>query len=139
MALASACGRRVTTIKHTHHEGPFIPRGGDSGRLLRAGAIESILASRSGAILESCGTAASWHAPEDLLALVPPPTDLVLMEGFRSWRAARRIAVVRAPDGELPADCVAVVSNESLPTALPRFTFAQLAELLSFLDTIGRE
>lgn len=141
IVLARSMNRNVATIKHTHHPGPFTPGRGDSGRFLQAGAKESILASDGVALIESSGRTTPWRDADDLFTRLPADTDLVLVEGFRSWTGIPRIGVHRgpAPEADLPKDCVAIVSDEeSVIAGVPHFRFAQLPDLLLFLDTIGR-
>lgn len=141
IVLASALERRVGTIKHTHHTGPFIPGAGDSGRFLRAGAIESILAAKGVALVESTGDTISWQAPEQLLERMPAEVDLLVIEGFREWRGVARIGVHRGPAAstDLPRDIVALVSDgQAAAPGISHFSFSELPDILRFLDTIGR-
>lgn len=138
----SASGVRVTVLKHTHHAAPFTTGEGDTGRLFRSGAVEALLVSDNLALLESDGSQHEWRSVEELRRLIPP-SDLILVEGFRSLERLARIAVVREESHlrDVPAGCIAVVSDLAAAEAwgIPRFRFAALSELAAFVlaaDTI---
>ena len=139
IVLATALGRRVAVIKHTHHEGPFIRGGGDSGRLLRAGAVESILATEGSAMLEAGGGTGPWTTPDELMRLLPSDLDLIFIEGFRHWEGLPRIGVHRGRESmDLPNDCIAIVSDAAAAAdRIPIFRFSELPGILTFIDTIN--
>lgn len=90
-------GRRVATLKHTHHPWPDRP-GSDSARLLQAGAGLSLLAGPEG------GGLWGWEPPvEALVALAAAAgADCVMLEGYKHGPYPR-LEVVRGAEPLLPA------------------------------------
>lgn len=78
-------GATVGAIKHTHHPLNEENRG-DTAKFRAAGAAPVILANEPGAVVfsESGTSRVSYAAPTDLL--MHCPTDIVLVEGFKSFK-----------------------------------------------------
>lgn len=118
VAILSARGYSVSTIKHAHHHFDIDKPGKDSHRHREAGATEVLIASgnRWALMHELRG------APEpDLADLVArmTPVDLLLIEGFKR-QGHDKLEVHRPSVGKPPlwpedAHVVAVASDEDLP------------------------
>ena len=114
--LLTARGRRVSTVKHAHHDFDLDQPGKDSWRHRAAGAHEVMIAtSRRWALLHE-----NTDAEPDLAALLArlAPVDLVLVEGFRA-SPHPKIEVHRPSLGKPPiwpdrADIVAVATDVAL-------------------------
>ena len=114
--LLTARGRRVSTVKHAHHDFDLDQPGKDSWRHRAAGAHEVMIAtSRRWALLHE-----NTGAEPDLAALLArlAPVDLVLVEGFRA-SPHPKIEVHRPSLGKPPiwpdrADIVAVATDVAL-------------------------
>ncbi|HXI13106.1 MAG TPA: molybdopterin-guanine dinucleotide biosynthesis protein MobB [Thermoanaerobaculia bacterium] len=133
-------GDSVAVLKHTHHEAND-RRVGDTERFLLAGAIESVLADDFKAVHFDAEGTSSWaySHPTDLLRLIN--ASITLVEGFKGYAGWPKLLIRTA--SPLTAfhsvqNVVALVSDESLDSALPRFNRDALSELLIFLDRISR-
>lgn len=134
--LATERGRRVGFVKHTHHR-LSVERGGDTERLLAAGAEIAILASDPPdgiRFTSSEAHAVQWTQLHDLITICA--TDLVLIEGFKTVALTPRVVVDDSADSELRGDVI--VTNRGSSVAKPSFKPSEAAELLAFLDTIRR-
>lgn len=85
-ALA-ARGLRVSTVKHCHQALPLDTPGKDSWRHQQAGAVQTMLLSSSGTLIVQRTEDAAVPLEERLSALAE--VDLVLVEGFRTYRFPR--------------------------------------------------
>ena len=85
-----AAGHTVGVIKHTHHPLTTEDRG-DTRRFRAAGADQSVLAGDGEAIRFPELTRVSFTDPMELLALFA--TDIVLVEGFKSFHGWARVEV----------------------------------------------
>ncbi len=135
-----ARGLKISTIKHAHHALELDQPGKDSHRHRHAGAEETILASAARFALFSEHREAP--AP-DLAALLArlAPVDLVLVEGFKSYRFPKlevyRPALGKPPlwpehevmavacDAQLP-ECRVEVLDLNAPEAVAGFVMARL-------------
>lgn len=137
VALDAARGLRTACIKHTHH-GSVTPGGGDSARLLAAGAVEAIVAGEWGALRETDRVTLPWTGFDDLVRMITTPVDRIYVEGFRSLATLPRVQVFRdrIEDSALLPATIAVVAAQRHPR-VHSFRPAELAELASFLDTIA--
>jgi len=135
-----ARGLKISTIKHAHHALELDQPGKDSYRHRHAGAEETILASAARFALFSEHREAP--AP-DLAALLArlAPVDLVLVEGFKSYRFPKlevyRPALGKPPlwpehevmavacDAQLP-ECRVEVLDLNAPEAVAGFVMARL-------------
>jgi len=91
-----ADGRSVGAIKHTHHPLNEENRG-DTAMLLAAGAAPVILAGEGEAVIFDGGVAARrvrYDSPGELLAHFA--TEIVLVEGFKSFREWPQVEVGRS-------------------------------------------
>jgi molybdopterin-guanine dinucleotide biosynthesis protein B len=86
--------RSVGAIKHTHHELSAVNRG-DTAAFAEAGAHPVILAGNHEAIVFGVGRV-EFNSPADLLMHFD--TDLVLIEGFKSFGGWPRIEAMSFPD-----------------------------------------
>ena len=120
-----AKGVRPGLIKHTHHNMDVDKPGKDSYELRKAGAAQTIVASRQRWALM---TETPDEAPLDLAYLVSrmdhSTLDLVLVEGFKH-EAVAKILLFRSDAGhdvcELTLDehVIAVASDVALPLQVP--------------------
>jgi molybdopterin-guanine dinucleotide biosynthesis protein MobB len=133
-------GFRVGSLKHTDHEYETDAPGKDSQRHKAAGAEPAILvAGRRSAIhrqeLEQRPLAFFLEGEYGLR-----DCDVVIVEGFRS-EPLPKIEVCRAATGRTPLceddpNVLAVVTDRATahPSAVPRFSFEEIPELLFFLN-----
>ena len=98
----AARGLRVSTVKHAHHGFDIDQPGKDSWRHRQAGAREVLLVSDQRLALLREFDAAHDPALPDLLALLDPGVDWVLVEGFKQ-AGLPRIEVWRAAPDPLPS------------------------------------
>jgi molybdopterin-guanine dinucleotide biosynthesis protein B len=149
-ALA-ARGLTVSALKHAHHGFDMDRPGKDSFRFRQAGAAQVLVAApqRWALLTELRERGATL---QDLLARLDP-CDLVLVEGFRSEGSIPRIEVCGAPADKPPAagsaavdpspfardpNLIAVVCDDPVDRALPRFARDDVANIASFiLRTLG--
>lgn len=94
-------GRRVAAIKHTHHGFDLDSPGKDSYRMRTAGSAEVVLVGGERLVLMREYT--TTHEPElaDVLALLSPETDLVIVEGYKR-STFPKIEVFRPSLGRAP-------------------------------------
>lgn len=79
-----AAGLRVAGVKHTHHGFDPDTPGKDSWRLREAGCANVVLVGDSHlTLMRRYPEDAPGPALSDALALLPPDTDLVLVEGYK--------------------------------------------------------
>jgi len=95
-------GRRVAAIKHTHHGFDLDSPGKDSYRMREAGSAEVVLVGGERLVLMR-EYATSAHEPElaDVLALLSPETNLVIVEGYKR-STFPKIEVFRPSLGRAP-------------------------------------
>lgn len=136
VALVRELGRRglrVAAIKHSGHRHGFDVPGKDSDLLLRAGALA--VAVQGPAQLAVFGAPRAGGARA--LARLLPPSDLVLVEGWKAERLPRvevhRREVSREFACALGRGFIAVVSDEPPPRALPTFAPGEVRALADFL------
>jgi molybdopterin-guanine dinucleotide biosynthesis protein B len=123
VALMTARGLKVSTIKHAHHAFDLDKPGKDSWRHREAGAEEVLVASGTRWALMHELRGAGEPALAELLAKLSP-VDLVVIEGYKAG-PHRRIEVHRAANGKpllFPDDpgIVGLVTDGDVDTALPR-------------------
>jgi molybdopterin-guanine dinucleotide biosynthesis adapter protein len=126
-------GCRVATIKHSGHEIALDTPGKDSWRLSHAGSDPVVVASDETAFLVQRGRPIEVEA---ILRLVEDHADIALVEGFKRSSLPKVEVHRRAVSGELitPAEeLIAVVSDEALDVAVPRFDFADIPSITDFL------
>lgn len=124
-------GLRVAVIKHAHHS-LQIEDSEDSGRLFTAGADLMIAVSPDTTLQYQ-----RQKEPElsELLTRLPGETELVILEGYKE-SPYPKIEVLREETGREPLGVehtIAYVSDFSLPTDLPVFTFEQVREISAFI------
>ncbi|WP_295586849.1 molybdopterin-guanine dinucleotide biosynthesis protein B [uncultured Oscillibacter sp.] len=123
-------GLTAAVVKHDVHGLALDRPGKDSHRLFAAGAEATAVV---------CGGEVLLHrraepSLEEVLALLPP-TDLVLVEGFKSSHYPK-IAVCRAASGKplaAPEECLAVVTDTALDVPCPQFPLDKPEVLAAFL------
>jgi len=76
-------GRRVAAIKHTHHGFDLDSPGKDSHRMREAGSAEVVLVGGERLVLMREYANALEPELDDVLALLSPATDLVIVEGYK--------------------------------------------------------
>ena len=136
----TARGLTVSALKHAHHGFDMDRPGKDSFRFRQAGAAQVLVAAPQRlALLTELRD--RLPALEELLAQLDP-CDLVLVEGFRSEGSIPRIEVRGAAAGASPfaqeANLIAVVCDDPVDRALPRFARDDVANIASFiLQTLG--
>lgn len=123
VALLTARGLKVSTIKHAHHDFDLDKPGKDSWRHREAGAAEVLISSGTRWALLHENRGAPEPGLDDLLPKLGP-VDLVLVEGFKR-HAHPKLEVWRKAQGQTPlwreeGDIVAVASNDPLPPDAPR-------------------
>jgi len=129
----TARGLQVSAIKHSPHPHALDVPGKDSDLLARAGAAG--VAVQSGAAL-ALFTPPPRGGPRALARRLPP-SDLVLVEGWREARLPRvevhRRSVNRGFACAEGRGFVAVVSDEPPPRRLPAFDADEVGALADFL------
>jgi molybdopterin-guanine dinucleotide biosynthesis protein B len=127
-------GVRVAVAKDTHHDVELDRPGKDSWRLRQAGAAVVALATDGQlALIERREQRATLG---EIVARIGRKADLLLAEGFRDDQEQPAVLVWRAALGQPPpmrGRLVAVVSDDTYPANVPRFSFEQLEELLGLL------
>lgn len=124
-------GLTAAVVKHDVHGLVLDRPGKDSHRLFQAGAEATAVV---------CGGEVLLHRRteptlEEVLALLPP-SDLVLVEGFKA-SCYPKIAIYRAASGKPlaaePEECLAVVTDTVLDVSCPQFPLDRPAALAAFL------
>lgn len=122
-------GLTAAVVKHDVHGLALDRPGKDSHRLFAAGAEATAVV---------CGGEVLLHRSaepslEEVLALLPP-TDLVLVEGFKA-SSYPKIGIYRAASGKPLAaeECLAVVTDTALDVPCPQFPLDEPAALAVFL------
>ena len=124
-------GLTAAVVKHDVHGLALDRPGKDSHRLFHAGAEATAVV---------CGGEVLLHRRteptlEEVLALLPP-TDLVLVEGFKQSDFPK-IAIYRAgaekPLAAEPGECLAVVTDTALDVPCPQFPLDEPSALATFL------
>lgn len=120
----TACGIRVSVIKHAHHGFDIDRPGKDSYRHREAGATEVLLSCSDRWALMHERREEGEPTLEELVSHLSP-CDLVLVEGFKQ-EPVPKIEVYRPENGKPPlhperSDIVAVATDVVLPAGVPRF------------------
>jgi molybdopterin-guanine dinucleotide biosynthesis protein B len=136
VALVRELGRRglrVAAIKHSGHPHGFDVPGKDSDLLLRAGALS--VAVQGPTQLATFGPPRPGGARA--LARMLPPSDLVLLEGWKAERLPRVEVHRRQVSREFACargrGFIAAVSDEPPPRHLPTFAADEVGALADFL------
>lgn len=124
-------GLTAAVVKHDVHGLVLDRPGKDSRRLFAAGAEATAVVCGGEVLLHR----RSQPTLEEVLALLPP-TDLVLVEGFKQSHFPK-IAIYRAGAGKPlaaePEECLAVVTDTALDVPCPQFPLDEPAALAAFL------
>lgn len=138
----AASGCSVAVAKHTHHILRGRP-GGDTDKFLDAGAVVTVLAGDTEAIVTRRGGEKERITYENPPALVDAlVADFVLIEGWKGRTDWPRIVVEREEAERLefdPATVAAIVTNLDLERGIPRFDHDDIAGIAAFVDTISRK
>ena len=145
--LLTQRGLTVSALKHAHHGFDLDRPGKDSFRLRAAGAAQVLVAApqRWALMTELRGEPPQL---EQLLAQLAP-CDLVLVEGFRSEGSIPRVEVrgrqasfakateaasaSAAAAAEAEAEAIAIVCDDPIDSALPRFARDDVAAIAAFI------
>lgn len=137
VAHLTAAGRRVSTVKHAHHDLQLDQPGKDSWRHREAGAVEVVIAtSRRFAILHELRD--EPEPPLETLLARMAPADLVIVEGFKRFphpklevhRAARGTPLLAAEDPTI----VALATDEPRPEIdRPQFHLDDVPAIAGFI------
>lgn len=136
LALLTARGLRVATIKHAHHRVALDTEGKDSWRYKKAGAVMSMLVTANE--LQLVADATHRREPTQLAQRFLGEADLVLAEGFSRSRGVK-IEVLRRECAELPRctiedGLIALVSDvDEVYPQLPHFALDDVAGVADFL------
>lgn len=124
-------GLTAAVVKHDVHGLVLDRPGKDSHRLFAAGAEATAVVCGGEVLLHR----RSQPTLEEVLALLPP-TDLVLVEGFKQSHFPK-IAIYRAGAGKPlaaePEECLAVVTDTALDVPCPQFPLDDPEALAAFL------
>ena len=124
-----AAGLHLAVIKHAAHGADAGNGDRDSDRFARAGADR--------VILSGPGEENPERSLQEILADIRD-VDLILAEGYKN-EPLPQIGLARAPDRIFPsADLrryLAVVTDEELPSPVPRFAFDDIGGIAQFLLT----
>lgn len=134
--LLTGRGLTVSTLKHAHHGFDIDRPGKDSFRFRAAGAGQVMIASPQRWALMT-----ELHGPEPALEQLLSelaPCDLVLVEGFRRESSIPQIEIfgrTEAPAGatEGKRNLIAIVCDDPLESALPRFARDDAAAIAAFI------
>ena len=139
IALLSAHGLRLATIKHSHHDFSIDQPGKDSYELHHAGSQQTLLTSkyRSALISEN----SSMQEPElgsTLTQLDLENIDLVLVEGFRHAEELIKIELHRPSLGkptlfDKDDQIIAVATDAMLRTSLPVLDINRPQQIADFI------
>jgi molybdopterin-guanine dinucleotide biosynthesis protein B len=133
---------RVAVAKHTHHILRGHP-GGDTDKFLDSGAIVTVLAGDTEAIVTRSTTERERIAYSDPRSLVDAlAADYVLIEGWKGRTDWPRIVVDREAAERLefdPATVCAIVTDREVELGIPRFRHDDIAAIAAFVDTISRQ
>ena len=126
-------GLRVAVLKHTHKE-TLGDEGKDTGRYRRTGVrLVALAAPRALQITR----ALPEEAPlQEVLVLMAPETDLILVEGYKSGPLPKVVLTGPGQDSERLnyPQIIALVSPDAAPGGVPVFRPDQIAELGKFLQ-----
>ncbi len=143
IAGLTARGRRVATIKHTHHSHELDTPGKDSYLHREAGAaMVGVLARNMTAVFLPADPATTTDQRYGLLDPLFSSCDLVLVEGHLAttaprievWRADRRTA----PLAETDPGILAIVTDDPVTVPVEVFPRSTLAPLLEWIDALSR-
>ena len=135
VAMLSAQGMRVATIKHSHHQPQMDTPGKDSWRHRQAGAACAFLIGPEA--MQMVCNMADEASPQWVAERYCAGFDLVLVEGYASLPGAK-IEVVRKERSCEPrcdlTDLIALVTDvEGLSGDLPQFTPDNVAAVVRFV------
>lgn len=137
-----ATGMRVAGIKHTHHGFDPDTPGKDSWRMRQSGCENVVLVgARHLTLMRHYPEDAQSPELVDALAVLPPDTDLVVVEGYK-WSDFPKLEIYRPAHGKGPlwpevpgvvavaSDAVAEVAGQ---TALPVLDLADIESIYTWI------
>lgn len=136
VAVLSARGLNVATIKHAHHKVELDTEGKDSWRYKKAGARMSMLVTTTA--LQLVADAIDRREPTELAARFMGEVDMVLAEGF-SFAKGPKIEVLRRENNAVPRcaiedELVALVTDcEEVFPSLPHFSLDDVEGVADFV------
>lgn len=132
-------GYRVGTIKHAHHAPDFDKRGKDSWRHFEAGSDVALVASDT-TLAMITHRREGTGADGGIAGLAPyfRDVDIVIAEGFKTADCPK-VEVYRAAEASPPLcrsveGVIAVVTDAATGFPVRQFDFAQLPELVFFIE-----
>lgn len=139
VAELTARGRRVSTVKHAHHDFDIDKEGADSFRHRQAGAVEvAIVSGRRWALMHELRGDAEPTLDAILARL--EPADIVLVEGYKREShqkiETRRLgAKDSTPLSQNDSHIVAVAADHPQPgEKLPVFDIDDVAAIADFIE-----
>lgn len=135
-------GRRVSTIKHAHHDADIDQQGTDSFRHRQAGAIEVLLATgRRWALMHEL-RGDDEPSLDELVARLSP-CDLVIVEGFKGGDhpkiETRRLEAKDAAPLPPAANVAAIAADHPIAdAAVPVFALDDVAAIADFVEKAMR-
>ncbi len=135
IAVFTAKGLHVCTIKHSHHQPEMDTPGKDSWRHKHAGAKGSLLAGPEQLLMVADVQIPS--SPQEMAEKYFPDADLVLVEGYASMPCAK-IEVVRALcSSDLrckPSELLAVATDiNDLDVVVPKLNLNGVEQVAAFI------
>ncbi|MFE0014448.1 molybdopterin-guanine dinucleotide biosynthesis protein B [Mesorhizobium sp. NPDC059054] len=132
-------GRRVSTVKHAHHDFDIDKEGADSFRHRQAGASEvAIVSGRRWALMHELRGEEEPKLADILGRLAP--ADIVIVEGYKreshfKIEARRTAAKDRAPLAPSDPSIIAVAADHPQPNeTLPVFDLDDIASIADFIE-----
>ena len=139
VAELTARGRRVSTVKHAHHDFDIDKEGADSFRHRQAGAVEvAIVSGRRWALMHELRGDAE-PTLEAILARLEP-ADIVLVEGYKrethqKIETRRLDAKDRAPLSASDPHIVAIAADHPVEgESVPVFPIDDIAPIADFIE-----
>jgi molybdopterin-guanine dinucleotide biosynthesis protein B len=142
VAILTGRGRKVATIKHTHHALRSLDGTTDGERHARAGASATVVIGQDS--WELCGRLQSGPAPTlDALPARLGDVDLVIVEGFKNAsipkiEVRRRASQTQEPLAANDARIVAVAADHDTETGgRPLFDLDDAEGLAAFIERLA--
>jgi molybdopterin-guanine dinucleotide biosynthesis protein MobB len=129
---------RVAVVKHSHKQPALDQPGKDTWRFRQCGArAVALVTPRVGQIIQT------WEDEPPLLSILeslPPPLDLILVEGYKTGPLPKLVIVpLECSLDELQAypQILGYISDQSLDTDLPVWRRDQITDIADFIQAIG--
>jgi len=126
-------GLQVAVLKHTHHQIPPGDEGKDTWRYRQAGAAAVALTGPG--LLQVAYLLPTEPPMPEVLEVLAPAADLVLVEGYKSGPLPKIVVQNPALQERLPPleQVIAQVDPAAAPAAVPVFTPGQAEALGAFI------